>query len=72
MAIKVIGAGLAGCEAAWQAANAGAEVILCEMKPIKRSAAHKSDNFAELVCRGKRVYRTGLRTGVCAQNSKAV
>lgn len=50
MAIKVIGAGLAGCEAAWQAANAGAEVILCEMKPIKRSAAHKSDNFAELVC----------------------
>lgn len=50
MAIKIIGAGLAGCEAAWQAANLGADVILCEMKPQKRSAAHKSDNFAELVC----------------------
>lgn len=50
MAIKIIGAGLAGCEAAWQAAKLGAEVILCEMKPEKRSAAHKSDNFAELVC----------------------
>lgn len=50
MAIKIIGAGLAGCEAAWQVANAGAEVILCEMKPEKHSPAHKSDNFAELVC----------------------
>ena len=50
MAIKIIGAGLAGCEAAWQAARLGADVILCEMKPEKRSAAHKSDNFAELVC----------------------
>lgn len=50
MAIKIIGAGLAGCEAAWQAANLGADVYLYEMKPKKRSAAHKSDNFAELVC----------------------
>ncbi|MDO5310368.1 MAG: methylenetetrahydrofolate--tRNA-(uracil(54)-C(5))-methyltransferase (FADH(2)-oxidizing) TrmFO [Clostridia bacterium] len=50
MAIKIIGAGLAGCEAAWQAAKLGVEVILCEMKPEKRSAAHKSDSFAELVC----------------------
>lgn len=50
MSIKIIGAGLAGCEAAWQAANLGAEVVLYEMKPQKRSAAHKSDNFAELVC----------------------
>ncbi len=50
MAIRIIGAGLAGCEAAWQAANLGAEVILCEMKPHKHSAAHKSDDFAELVC----------------------
>lgn len=50
MSIKIIGAGLAGCEAAWQAANLGADVILCEMKPQKRSAAHKSNNFAELVC----------------------
>lgn len=50
MAIKIIGAGLAGCEASWQAANNGADVILYEMKPIKKSAAHKSDAFAELVC----------------------
>ncbi len=50
MTIKIIGAGLAGCEAAWQAAEMGAKVILCEMKPDKKSAAHKSDNFAELVC----------------------
>lgn len=50
MKINVIGAGLAGCEAAWQAAKLGAEVVLYEMKPEKRSAAHKSDNFAELVC----------------------
>ena len=50
MTIKIIGAGLAGCEAAWQAAEMGINVMLCEMKPEKRSAAHKSDNFAELVC----------------------
>ncbi len=50
MAIKIIGAGLAGCEAAHQAAKLGAEVILYEMKPEKKSPAHKSDNFAELVC----------------------
>lgn len=50
MAIKIIGAGLAGCEAAWQAANLGEKVILCEMKPKKHSPAHTSDNFAELVC----------------------
>lgn len=50
MTIKIIGAGLAGCEAAWQAAELGVKVVLCEMKPDKKSAAHKSDNFAELVC----------------------
>ncbi len=50
MAIKIIGAGLAGCEAAWQAAKYGAEVILYEMKPEKKSPAHKCDTFAELVC----------------------
>ncbi len=50
MKIKIIGAGLAGCEAAWQAANLGAEVLLYEMKPKKFSPAHKNENFAELVC----------------------
>ena len=50
MKIKVIGAGLAGCEAALQAANAGLEVELYEMKPVKFSPAHSDENFAELVC----------------------
>ncbi len=48
--IIVIGAGLAGAEAAWQAAKMGVRVDLYEMKPLKRSPAHHSDNFAELVC----------------------
>lgn len=46
----VLGAGLAGCEAAMQIANRGIKVDLYEMKPIKKSPAHKSDLFAELVC----------------------
>lgn len=50
MRVKVIGAGLAGCEAAWQLAKRGIETELCEMKPEKYSPAHKSENFAELVC----------------------
>lgn len=48
--ITVIGAGLAGCEAAWAIANSGIKVKLYEMKPLKKSPAHKSDLFAELVC----------------------
>ncbi|MDD4546010.1 MAG: methylenetetrahydrofolate--tRNA-(uracil(54)-C(5))-methyltransferase (FADH(2)-oxidizing) TrmFO [Oscillospiraceae bacterium] len=48
--IVVVGAGLAGCEAAWAAANAGAEVTLYEMKPNKYTPAHNSPGFAELVC----------------------
>lgn len=47
---NVIGAGLAGTEAAWQIANAGKKVTLFEQKPLKKSAAHRSDDFAELVC----------------------
>ncbi len=50
MKIRIIGAGLAGCEAAWQAANMGVLVELWEMKPQKYSPAHKSPDFAELVC----------------------
>ena len=49
-AVTVIGAGLAGCEAAWQLANAGIKVRLCEMKPAKYTPAHKYSGFAELVC----------------------
>ncbi len=48
--IKIIGAGLAGCEAAWQLASKGILVELYEMKPLKFSPAHKSPDFAELVC----------------------
>lgn len=48
--VHIIGAGLAGCEAAWQIANRGINVILYDMKPYKFSDAHKNENFAELVC----------------------
>ena len=50
MAVNVIGAGLAGCEAAMQIAERGYNVDLYEMKPKKRTPAHKSDLFGELVC----------------------
>ena len=50
MKFFVIGAGLAGVEAAWQIAQSGYKVKLIEQKPLKKSPAHKSDNFAELVC----------------------
>ena len=50
MEVKVIGAGLAGCEAAWQLANRDIDVWLYEMKPKKMTPAHHSPDFAELVC----------------------
>ena len=49
MSITVIGAGLAGCEAAWQIASKGEAVTLYEMKPKKYSPAHSSEQFAELM-----------------------
>lgn len=48
--LHIVGAGLAGCEAAWQAAQRGVKVRLYDMKPNKFSAAHKNTDFAELVC----------------------
>ena len=48
--VTVVGAGLAGCEAAWQLACRGIRVRLLEMKPRKRTPAHSADTFAELVC----------------------
>lgn len=48
--IKIIGAGLAGCEAAWQCARLGVDVALYEMRPVKPTPAHQTDKFAELVC----------------------
>jgi methylenetetrahydrofolate--tRNA-(uracil-5-)-methyltransferase len=48
--ITVVGAGLAGCEAAWQLAERGLEVLLVEQKPISRTPAQSTDEFCELVC----------------------
>ena len=48
--VTVVGAGLAGCEAAWQLVQRGIPVRLVEMKPLKKSPAHQMDSFAELVC----------------------
>ena len=50
MKVKVIGAGLAGSEAAWQLAQRGLQVELYEMRPVKKSPAHHTGDFAELVC----------------------
>ncbi len=48
--IHIIGGGLAGCEAAWQAAEAGADVTIHEMRPLRPTAVHQTDGLAELVC----------------------
>ena len=48
--IKIIGAGLAGCEAAWQCARRGVDVELFEMRPVRQTPAHQTADFAELVC----------------------
>ena len=48
--VTIIGAGLAGSEAAWQLANRGFTVHLYEMRPVVKTGAHETDKFAELVC----------------------
>lgn len=48
--VTVIGAGLAGSEAAWQIASLGVQVVLYEMRPVRQTPAHHTDKFAELVC----------------------
>src|SRR5436190_5322444 len=50
MAIRIVGGGLAGSEAAWQAASRGVPVTLHEMRPVQATAVHKTDRLAELVC----------------------
>src|SRR5690242_15836299 len=50
MALHVIGGGLAGCEAVWQLAERGHDVVLHEMRPVRHTPAHKTDTLAELVC----------------------
>ena len=61
--ITVIGAGLAGCEAAYQIAKRGIKVRLYEMKPIKYSEAHSNENFAEIVCSNS--FKSNLLTNAC-------
>src|ERR1700722_11110325 len=48
--VHIVGGGLAGSEAAWQAAEAGARVVLHEMRPVRQTEAHSTDGLAELVC----------------------
>src|SRR5215831_9841930 len=48
--IHIIGAGLAGCEAAWQVARSGGRAVLHEMRPVRQTPAHKTAALAELVC----------------------
>lgn len=69
--ISVIGAGLAGCEAAWQIANRGIQVMLYEMKPNKKSPAHHCDTFAELVCSNSlKAARTASAAGMLKQEMR--
>ena len=48
--VRIIGAGLAGSEAAWQCARRGVAVELCEMRPVRSTPAYQTSDFAELVC----------------------
>lgn len=69
--IRVIGAGLAGCEAAWQIAKRGIEVELIDMKPYKKTPVHKTDMFAELVCSNSfKAARTASAAGMLKQEMR--
>lgn len=71
MEVKVIGAGLAGCEAAWQLARRGIPVRLYEMKPKKYSPAHKYPGFAELVCSNSlKAERIGSAAGMLKEEMR--
>ena len=63
MYVNIIGAGLAGCECAYILSKNGIKVKLYEMKPNKKSEAHKSNNFAELVCSNS--LKSDLLTNAC-------
>ena len=63
MYVNIIGAGLAGCECAYILSKNGIRVKLYEMKPNKKSEAHKSNNFAELVCSNS--LKSDLLTNAC-------
>ncbi len=69
--VRVIGAGLAGCEAALQIAESGIRVELYEMKPYKKSPAHHMDTFAELVCSNSlKAERTASAAGLLKQEMR--
>src|SRR5260370_8907623 len=57
--IHILGGGLAGCEAAWQIARAGLDCVLHEMRPVRSTAAHKTDRLAELVCSNSLKWESG-------------
>ena len=69
--IEVVGAGLAGCEVAWQAASRGVPVRLVEMRPLRSSPAHTTGDFAELVCSNSfRAAGTGNAVGVLKEEMR--
>lgn len=69
--VVVIGAGLAGCEAAWQLAKAGIQVTLIEQKPAEKSPAHRMDGLAELVCSNSLgAYRLGSASGLLKEEMR--
>lgn len=71
MTVHVIGAGLAGCEAAWALANQGIRVRLYEMKPLRFSPAHHSEQFAELVCSNSlKARRLGSAAGMLKEEMR--
>ena len=71
--VSVIGAGLAGCEAAWALANRGIDVTLYEMKPVKYSPAHHYEGFAELVCSNSlKAMRLNSAAGLLKAEMKAM
>lgn len=71
MRADVIGAGLAGCEAAWALANRGIDVTLYEMKPAKMSPAHRYPGFAELVCSNSlKASRVGSAAGMLKEEMR--
>lgn len=73
MTVTIVGAGLAGCEAAWQCVKRGVPVTLCEMKPEKMSPAHKSPLFSELVCSNSlRSDRTENAVGLLKEEMRAL
>jgi methylenetetrahydrofolate--tRNA-(uracil-5-)-methyltransferase len=69
--VTVIGGGLAGCEAAWQAARRGAHVVLHEMRPVRSSPAHTTSELAELVCSNSlRSNRTANAVGLLKEEMR--